>query len=70
MSTLLHALQQRLRSKTYCAAIVGALLSAAEANSGVLSQLLPAPARPYAVLAWPALMLALREMTSSALADK
>ncbi len=66
----MDAIVKRLKSKTYWCAIVGALLSAVEANSGLLSSLFPASARAYIVMMWPVLMIALREITTSALADK
>lgn len=61
---------QRLRSKTYWAAIVMAGISVVEANAQFISQYLPAEARPYLLLAWPLLMITLREVTTGALADK
>ena len=66
----MNAIVQRLKSKTYWVAIVGALLTAIEANSSLLGQLVPAPYRAYIIMLWPVLMLILREMTTSALADK
>lgn len=66
----MQSLLQRLKSKTYWAALVGALLTAIEANSGLISQFLPAATRPYIVMLWPVLMLALREVTTTALSDK
>lgn len=61
---------QRLKSKTYHVAIAGAVLTIIEANSGFLSQFLPPEYRQYVVMAWPVLMLTLREVTTGALADK
>ena len=66
----MKAIIQRLKSKTYWVAIVGALLTAIEANSGFLGQFIPAPYRAYIIMLWPVLMLILRELTTSALADK
>ena len=66
----MNAIVQRLKSKTYWVAIVGALLTAIEANSGFLGQFIPAPYRAYIIMLWPVLMLILRELTTSALADK
>jgi len=66
----MQAILQRLKSKTYWAAIVGALLTAIEANSGLISQFLPAGIRPYIVMLWPVLMLALREVTTTAISEK
>jgi len=61
---------QRLKSRTYWVAILGALLTAIEANSGFISSLMPPAYGKYAVMLWPVLMLTLREITTSALADK
>lgn len=66
----MQALLQRLKSKTYWAALVGALLTAIEANSGFISQFLPAETKPYIVMLWPVLMLVLREVTTTALSEK
>lgn len=63
MNTLLI----RLKSKTYLAAIIGALITVVDANSGVISQMLPPSFQGYAVLLWPALMMALREVTTTKL---
>lgn len=61
---------QRLKSKTYWVAIVGALLTVIEANSGFIGQFVPAPYRAYIIMLWPVLMLVLRELTTTALAEK
>lgn len=66
----MNALKQRLKSKTYWAAIVGAALVVIEQNSGIFSAYLPETMRSMAVLMWPVLMIALREATTAALADK
>jgi uncharacterized membrane protein len=66
---MMDKILRRLKSKTYWAALVGAILTVVEVNSGVLSQLLPAGARAYAVMFWPVAMLVLREMTTTALND-
>ena len=67
---MLNLILQRLQSKTYWVAIVGALLTIIEANSGFISGFLPPAYAKYAVMLWPVLMLTLREITTSALADK
>ena len=64
------AIVQRLKSKTYWAAIIGAMLVVIEQNSGVFSMYLPIEVRTAAVMLWPVLMIALREVTTSALSDK
>ena len=66
----MNAIIQRLKSKTYWVAIVGALLTVIEANSGIIGQFVPAPYRTYIIMLWPVLMLVLRELTTTALADK
>jgi uncharacterized membrane protein len=66
----MELLIQRLKSKTYWAALVGALLTVIEANSGFLSQYVPPEYRAYLVMLWPVVMLVLREITKTALADK
>ena len=66
----MNAIIQRLKSRTYWVALVGAMLTVIEANSGFFGQYIPMPYRMYAVLLWPVLMMVLREITTTALADK
>lgn len=66
----MNSVIQRLKSKTYWVAIVGALLTVIEANSGFIGQFVPAPYRAYIIMLWPVLMLVLRELTTTALANK
>jgi hypothetical protein len=66
----MNAILQRLKSKTYWAAIIGALLTGVDASSGFFSQYFPLEVRPYIPLFWPVLMLILREVTTTALSDK
>jgi len=66
----MQALIQRLKSKTYWVALIGALLTAIEVNSGFLGSFIPMPYRDYIIMLWPVLMLILREVTTSALSDK
>jgi uncharacterized membrane protein len=66
----MNAILQRFKSKTYWVALVGALLTVIEANSGFIGQLLPTPYNAYIVMLWPVVMLVLRELTTTALADK
>lgn len=67
---MLELLKQRLRSKTYWAAMLGAGLVILDAQSGFISGFLPAQYRSYVVMAWPLVMISLRELTTTALADK
>jgi len=66
----MNALLQRFKSKTYWVALIGALLTAVEVNSGFLGSFIPMPYRNYVILLWPVLMVILREVTTSALSDK
>lgn len=66
----MNLLLQRFKSKTYWVAVIGALLTAIEVNSGFLGEFVPMPYRNYIIMLWPVLMLFLREITTSALTDK
>ena len=66
----MNAILQRLKSKTYWVAVIGALITAVELNSNVLGSFIPVPYRNYVIMLWPVLMLTLREVTTTALADK
>jgi len=66
----MNLLLQRFKSKTYWVAVIGALLTAIEVNSGFLGHFVPMPYRDYIIMLWPVLMLFLREITTSALTDK
>lgn len=66
----MNLILQRLKSKTYWVALVGALLTVIELNSNFLGQFIPLPYRNYVIMLWPVLMLTLREVTTVALADK
>jgi hypothetical protein len=67
---MLELIKQRLKSKTYIAALLASILTLIDANSGIISSYVPLPERTYLVMLWPILMLTLREVTNSALADK
>lgn len=69
-SSFMNLILQRLKSKTYWVALVGALLTVIELNSNFLGQFIPLPYRNYVIMLWPVLMLTLREVTTVALADK
>ena len=66
----MKAITKRLKSKTYWAAIAGATLVVLEQNSGAFSAYLPESIRNLAVLMWPVLMVALREMTTTSVGEK
>lgn len=67
---MLELLRQRLQSKTYLTALIGAILTIVDQQSGAISGLFPVEYRSYLVMAWPLIMLTLREVTTTALADK
>jgi uncharacterized membrane protein len=66
----MNAIIKRLKSKTYWAAVFGTLLVALENSSGVFGVYLPESMRPLAILFWPVLMIALREMTTAPVGQK
>jgi uncharacterized membrane protein len=66
----MNPILQRLKSKTYWVALVGALLTVIELNSNFIGQFIPLPYRTYIIMLWPVLMLTLREVTTSALSAK
>lgn len=66
----MKAIIKRLKSKTYWAAIGGTMLVVLEQNSGIISGYLPESMRSLAVLMWPVLMIALREVTTKPVAEK
>ena len=67
---MIELLKQRMRSKTYLTALAMAVISIIEINSRIITQYIPTEYAGYVVLAWPVLMLTLREVTTVALADK
>ena len=67
---MLEIFRQRFASKTYCAALIGAILTIVEANYGVLAMLLPPRLMPYSPLIFPIVMIFCREITTSALSEK
>lgn len=66
----MNAIIQRLKSKTYWAAILGTVLVVLEQNAGIFSAYLPAHMRQFAVLFWPVAMIALREVTKTPVSEK
>ena len=66
----MDAIIARLKSRTYWVAIIGALLTIADAQAGFLSSFAPVEYRPYLVMLWPVLMITLREVTTTALSQK
>ena len=66
----MKAIINRLKSKTYRVAIVGALILIVEHNSGFFASFLPESIRALAVMMWPVLMITLREVTTSSLDKK
>ncbi len=66
----MNLILQRIKSKTYWIALVGALLTAIELNSNFLGQFIPVAYRSWVVMLWPVIMVVLREVTTTSLADK
>lgn len=66
----MKAIIKRLKSKTYWAAIIGALLMVLERNSGFFGAYIPESARDMALMLWPVLMVALREITTTSVSEK
>lgn len=66
----MNTILQRFKSKTYWVALIGALLTVIEFNSGFLGSFIPMPYQSYIIMLWPILMVVLREVTTSALSDK
>jgi hypothetical protein len=67
---MLELLRQRWNSKTYRAGLIMTILSVIEVQSGFFSQFLPEKYRPALIAAWPLAMFFMREITTTALADK
>lgn len=66
----MNAIIQRLKSKTYWVAIIGAILTVLDTNSQLIASLVPAEYSKYLVMLWPVVMITLREVTTTALSDK
>ena len=64
------AIKQRFASKTYRVAVLLALLTAVELQLGFFLQWVPVEYRPWFSMIWPVAMLSLREVTTTALAEK
>ena len=70
MSKIWAVIKQRLKSKTYWAALIMAVLGSIEASQGYVSGLLPLRWQPFTILLFPVVMMVMREFTTAALADK
>ena len=66
----MRIIKQRLKSKTYWLAIVGAVLTVVEVQGGFFSQYVADVYRPFLVMFWPVFMMIAREATTNALSDK
>jgi hypothetical protein len=67
---MIENIKKRLRSNTYRVALVGAILTAIELNSGVLLGNIPEQYHAFALAIWPIAMLTMREVTNTAVSDK
>lgn len=61
---------QRLKSRTYWAALFLAALTIIEAHVDIVALIIPASWLPYWPLVFPLVMMIMREVTTAALADK
>lgn len=66
----MNAILKRLKSKTYWAALISAVLTIIEAKEQVIGGLVPEEYRPLMPLIFPLLMMLMREITTTALAEK
>ena len=69
-SALVLLIVERLKSKTYNAALLGAILTLIDYNTTAFSMLLPAGYRSVALALWPIIMIAMREVTNGPLSAK
>ena len=67
---MLELIRQRLNSNTYKAAVILSIITAIEMNYQFISQYIPIEYRQYVLFVWPVAMLTLREVTTTALANK
>lgn len=67
---MIELIKQRLKSKTYWAAVAGITLTWVEAQSGLILGWVPPDLKVYAALAFPIAMMTLREVTTTALSEK
>lgn len=70
MNTIIETIRQRWASKTYKAGLILSLLTLLEANANLVGQFLPPEYRAWLLAAWPLVMFACREVTTTALGDK
>jgi uncharacterized membrane protein len=67
---MLSLIIQRLHSKTYWIALIGSILTIAEANYNLFDFLLPPRLTVFGPLIWPIIMIFLRELTTKPLDEK
>lgn len=67
---MLNLILQNLNSRTVRVALLLALISGIEAQAQFFSQFVPAMYRPYLIMVWPVAMVLMRNITTTALADK
>jgi uncharacterized membrane protein len=66
----MDALKQRLKSKTYWAAIIMGLLGVLEQQYALIAQFVPPQYQSMMPLLFPLVMMGLRELTTNALSEK
>jgi hypothetical protein len=67
---MLALIIQNLNSRTVKLALLLGLISGIEAQVGFFSQFVPPAYRPYLIMVWPVAMIVMRNITTTALADK
>lgn len=67
---MIEKIKKRWNSDTYRVAMAGAIITIIEANSGLITSLVPLSWRPYMPLVFPAAMMVMREFTTTALSEK
>jgi hypothetical protein len=67
---MLNLILQNLNSRTVKLAIFLGLISGIEVQAQFFSQFVPPAYRPYLVMVWPVAMISMRNITTTALANK
>lgn len=70
MEILIQALIQNWNSRTVKLALLLGLISGIEVQAGFFSQFVPLEYRPWLIMFWPVAMIFMRNITTTALAEK
>jgi hypothetical protein len=66
----MKAIIKRFKSRTYLVGLLMAALTIVEANEQIIASLVPPKYQPYMPLIFPLVMLFMREITKTPIADK